>query len=361
METDDKNLPATEEDQEPDTAPASEAEENPSGQDAPEKGTQEPADDAGAHIAEAMKKIGVETEGEDEPKKEEKPQPQNDGADKPAAAAQPAAEPETQAAPQNPAAKLSPEQEEAELIRAIPSDRGRARISQLLSQGRQARSSLAAVQRLVSDSGLDQESLTSLLTIAKNVSSKDPQALEEGLRQLEAVRANLYRQVGREAPGVDLVARYSDLQKRVTEMGMRREDALEIAKARQIEEQRKAFAQQEALMRQERVAFEGKIQRFQQQTVAAFQARQNDPQFEAKIEILKGHFTPEKIQEFVRSIPPEQWMDSILYLYDNANPVVRKPNNFIAGRPSRNAGVKAGVTAPGTPDGIAARIAQMGL
>lgn len=53
METDDKNLPATEEDQEPDTAPASEAEENPSGQDAPEKGTQEPADDAGAHIAEA--------------------------------------------------------------------------------------------------------------------------------------------------------------------------------------------------------------------------------------------------------------------------------------------------------------------
>lgn len=168
-----------------------------------------------------MKKIGVETEGEDEPKKEEKRSRRTTGLTSPlprhSRLLSRKLRRRLRTRPQN----SRPSRKRLSSSGAIPSDRGRARISQLLSQGRQARSSLAAVQRLVSDSGLDQESLTSLLTIAKNVSSKDPQALEEGLRQLEAVRANLYRQVGREAPGVDLVARYSDLQKRVTEMGMR--------------------------------------------------------------------------------------------------------------------------------------------
>lgn len=35
--------------------------------------------------------------------------------------------------------------------------------------------------------------------------------------------------------------------------------------------------------------------------------------------------------------------------------------NHVPGDHGQNAGAKAGVTAPGTPDGIAARIAQMGL
>lgn len=357
METEDKDLANNADEQNP-------GQESPDTETAagnePDTQTDQPGEQEGSSVEKALDKLEIETEDDvGDTKKADDGDRQNAPDGKTAAEPQPAQK--TAPAPANPAAKLTLEQEEAELVRSIPSERGRTRITQLLSQGRQARSSLASIQRLVSDSGLDQESLSVLLNISKAISSGNPAAVSQGLQQFERVRANLYRQVGQEAPGVDLIARYNDLQKRVTEMGMKREDALEIAKARQIEENQRAYAQQEAQMRAERQQFEGNIRNFQQQTLAAFAARQNDPDFEARIEVMKKHFTQERIQEFVKRVPPERWMDSILYIYDNTNPAPRKANNVITGRPSRAAGVKTNGTVPASREGIAARMAQMGL
>lgn len=263
-----------------------------------------------------------------------------------------------------PAQKLTSEQEEEELVKTVASERGRQRIGELLRAGRQAQSGIEAIRRTVSDAGLDQESFANLLTITKLCSSQNSQEVDRGLQMLESVRAALYKNIGREAPGVDLLQGYDDLQKKVEDFSMDRKDALAIAQARHAKAQQQAQQQEYVRQQQEQQAFTQKIHSFQTETAMAFAARQNDIDFNSRIAALKQHFTPERIAQFVQQIPPERWKDTLLYMYDTAGAAA--PRNVghaspIAGRPSRASGVRVDKNMAATPEGIAARMEQLGL
>ena len=107
------------------------------------------------------------------------------------------------------------------------------------------------------------------------------------------------------------------------------------------------------------------MQTFQSETIKAFSAHQHDLDFNARIEVLKKHFTPQKIQEFVHQVPPEHWKDVLVYMYESAGNVISKPtaprSNPIVGRAARTTGVRVSKNMAATPEGIAARIEEMGL
>lgn len=209
------------------------------------------------------------------------------------------------------------EDEDAEILNAIPSERGKERIRTLLRQGRESRAQVEAFQRTVQESGLDQESFANLLTITKLCSSSNAQDVERGLAGLEAVRTQLYTMLGREAPGVDLLKGHADLQSRVDDLSMTREDALTLAKARQLqaEQDRQRLAAEK--QQQEMEAYKSRVDAFQSKATAMFAGKQNELDFNAKVQIMSEHFKkPGALERFVRDVPPEQWLSTLEYMYD---------------------------------------------
>ena len=333
-------------------------------QDQPEEDSEESGRSA---IEKAMEDMGLEAEDEEPaPEAGAKPAEGNQPKEEEPAAKQPEVPAKEEKPEEQPKPAASPEQEEAELVKAIPSERGRKRMTQLLREGREARTNLDSFRRVVSDSGLDQESFGNLLTITKLCSSANPQDLDRGLKMLEDVRTALYRQVGREAPGVDLLAGQSDLQERVKAMGISREDALAIARGRQAEADQKAQYEAARQEQAEQAAFMAKLDNFKQVTTQAFAAHQNDLDFNERIAVLQKRFTPQEIIRFAREVPPEQWGPTLMYYYDMAGDMVQRPAaqprpNVIAGRPSRAAGARVNAKVAATPEGIAARMEELGL
>lgn len=210
------------------------------------------------------------------------------------------------------------DEEDADLLNAIPSERGKERIRTLLRQGRESKQQVEAFQRTVQESGLDQESFTNLLTITKLCSSSNPEEVERGLAGLEAVRTNLYQMLGREAPGVDLLKGHDDLKAKVDDLAMTRDDALALAKARQFQQEQARQRQQMEAQAREAAAYKAKVDDFQTKANAVFASKAKDLDFNAKIEIMGKHFQkPGMVEKFVRDVPPEQWLSTLEYMYDS--------------------------------------------
>ena len=187
----------------------------------------------------------------------------------------------------------------------------------MLAERKEARSQLEQVQNYIRASGLDKEGFANMMAIARMVSSADSDMQMKGLKALDAVRAELYKQLGKEAPGVDLLDGYDDLNKKVENMEMSRDDALAIMRGREVMQRREAENQQRAAVAKE----QSRLQEFGVTAINAFQARATDPYFAAKVEEIQKYFAkPGVIEQFVRTTAPERWTESLLWLYDHVLP-----------------------------------------
>ena len=257
--------------------------------------------------------------------------------------------------------KDEPEKEptEEELLVGVNSERGRERLGKLLAEGRQTRETLQAMQRTISSSGLDRESFANLLEISRLVSSNDPADIEKGLKAFEDVRTRMYQALGREAPGVDVISQYPDLVEKVKAMGMSREDALTVIQARQAKEAEK---QRYAAQRAQQAEL-GRIQQFGNQVQQVFAARSKEADFDAKIEVLKKHFSrPGVVQDFVARNAPENWSQALMFMYDNIPlPAQHSAPGPITQNRARTAGIRVTPIQGGSPASIEERIREMGL
>ena len=192
-------------------------------QDAPEdQGDQESLSSADI-IAKNIEDMGLSEKTE--PKSEPKSEPKGDegGSDD---ASQDASQPQKQSevkAEEKPAgdkpqetqqAKKTEAEEEAELLDGVKSERGRQRLQKLLSDGRGYRTQLQQMRQTIANAGLDPESFGNLLEISRLCNSNSQDDITRGLQMLENVRGTLYRALGREAPGIDLLNGFDDLQER---------------------------------------------------------------------------------------------------------------------------------------------------
>ncbi|ASC63611.1 hypothetical protein B9P52_04575 [Achromobacter denitrificans] len=242
------------------------------------------------------------------------------------------AQPPATAAP----APKSPEQEDVELLAGIKSDRGRARVAQIIEDRKAAQGEVAAVRELVQAAGMTAETFGQHIEFSRLANSSDPRDLQQAVQMIEQTRADLYRRLGQDAPGVDALSDFPDLAQMVQNMQMPRETALEVAKMRRehqaIHEQR----QQQHVAQQQSAQFEQDVALAQRSLESYIQTRAHEIDHPARMQALQAQFSdPRKMQEFVATYAPRQWPHVLRMLYDNAQvapPARRAPPAPISGR-----------------------------
>ncbi|PPA76483.1 hypothetical protein C4E15_06725 [Achromobacter spanius] len=232
------------------------------------------------------------------------------GAQPPAGAAAPA--------PQPPAQARTPEQEDADLLAGIKSERGRARVQKIIEARNEAEGGLSAVREMVQAAGMTTETFGQHIEFSRLANSNDPQDLQRAAQMLEQTRADLYRKLGQDAPGVDALSDFPDLAQQVQNLLMPRETALEVARLRRDNQAVQAQRQQHQQAEQETQQFQQAVAQAQQSLESYVQTRAHEIDHPARMKALETYFAdPRKLQEFATTYQPNQWPAAIRMLYDN--------------------------------------------
>ena len=150
------------------------------------------------------------------------------------------------------------------------------------------------------------------------VTSGDPKQIERAIGIIENQRAALYKAIGKEPAGgdVDLLADFPDLQQKVAESQITRDDALELAQGRR---EKAAREQQERAQREQH---NSKAQSAEQQKKAADDAldsitkwtdglAKSDLDYKAKEGKLLA-----KVEGVVKEYPPNLWLPTLKMMYE---------------------------------------------
>ena len=289
-------------------------------------------------------------------------------------AAQPAADPAksdepAQPAPAQPTAEdkpaepPTPDQEEAELLAGVKSERGKERIKQVFAERKQLEQDVQEFRELVKSTGMSAQDFAQTLEFGRLVNSGDEKNLRVALEMIESQRAMLYQKLGVEAPGVDLLTGHDDLREAVDNMEITRERAVELAKYRKQQADVQQRQQAQAQQQQERATYEQTVTQAATAMDAYLQTRANEVDHQARMRVISDHFkSPENLQAFVQTYQPQQWAATIKMMYDSIKvPAAQAP---AAPQPIRSRPAALGNPAPsaGAPiDRIAQRMESMGL
>lgn len=306
----------------------------------PDKESQEPVDP----VEQAIKDLGIPTT--DQPDTKEKA-PQEE--------AKPAETKEEKP-------EQTPVDEETEVLASVRSERGKKRLQEMLSERKEAITQLEGLQNYIREAGLNKEEFTSLLMMARLLNSKDVEQRKLGLQGLEAVRKDLYKSLGQEAPGVDLLEGFDDLQKKVKDLELSKDDAILVARARMIQQQHEEQLKQQA----ERANLQREMENFGAKAMEAFSQRANDADFEQRIVTLQKYFqNQDNLMRFVKTHPPESWGQALMFMYDQigaVNPVrpATTPTPITQSR-ARPIGNRTNNDKRDNEQGIASLIEEMGI
>jgi len=158
--------------------------------------------------------------------------------DDPNTSAKPAAEPVNKVEPVKATDQpKAPEQEVAELLDGVKSERGRERIKQAFAEKKQLEQEIGSFREMVRSTGMSPQQFAQTLEFGRLVSSGDEKNIRMALEMIEDQRAMLYQKLGVEAPGVDLLQGHDDLKKAVDNMEITRERAVELAKYRKQQQE----------------------------------------------------------------------------------------------------------------------------
>ena len=176
----------------------------------------------------------------------------------------------------------------------------------------QAEFALKEIHKTVSESHMTPEEFGYLIDYGRMAVSKKPEELEYALQTAQNEIIRISQLLGKEVPGVDLLADQPELQKRVDDYELSREDALRIAKSeRELASYKQVQDQQRD---QQQVAT--KQQDVQQQSLDQVRAymgkmKSTDINFSAKEARLVDQAA--KVRQ---NYPPEQWPTVIQDLYE---------------------------------------------
>jgi type III secretory pathway component EscV len=217
----------------------------------------------------------------------------------------------------DPADPKNPEQEEAELLEGVKSERGKERIRQVFAERKQLETDITEFRELVKSTGMSAQEFATTLEFGRLINSGDEKNIRVALEMIEGQRAMLYQKLGVEAPGVDLLDGQDDLKAAVENMEITRERAVELAKYRKTEAVKAAQVQQEQQATQGREQYQQTVSAASQQMEAYLETRKNEVDHTARMKVISDHFRkPENVQAFVQTYQPNQWMATIKMMYD---------------------------------------------
>jgi len=181
---------------------------------------------------------------------------------------------------------------------------------QLLSSNKELVAARDSILSVLEETHTTDDQLAQLLEFNRMVQTGN---YENALKQVEAQRAGLLKLLGREAPGVDLLADFPDLVKEVEDEKLDRALALEIAQNRRNAAVLKAREQQrggeqEAARKQQELS----EQALQSIKDWSNEMAKSDIDFKAKEDKLLT-----QVAQVVKDYPPGQWLQTLKMLYGN--------------------------------------------
>lgn len=255
------------------------------------------------------------------------------------------------------------EQEEAELLEGVKSERGKERFRNLLAERKALENDLREIRELVSSTKMSPDQFSQTLEYGRLINSEQETDLRVALEMVERERAFICQKLGIEQPGIDLLSGHDDLKAAVDNMEMTREHAVELAKHRKRQADEQKVAQESQRIQSDRAQFQETVSKAAQTMEAYLTTRANEADHSAKMQMIAQHFqNPQNLQEFVQTYKPDQWLATIKMMYDNI--VVQKQPTVPAAQPMRSRTSHLGNPAPAgaSPiDRIAAHMDNLGI
>lgn len=262
-----------------------------------------------------------------------------------------------------PAQAKTPDQEEAEILEGVKSERGKERIREVFSQKKQLEQDIGEFKELITSTKMSPEQFAQTLEFGRLINSGDEKDLRVALGMIEEQRSLLYSKLGVEAPGVDLLAGHDDLKQAVDNMEITRERAVELAKFRKQDQEKQAQQQAQQRSVQEHNAFQSTVNSAATAMEAYLNTRANEADHPARMQVISEHFkNPANLQNFIQTYQPNQWAATIKMMYDNI--IVPKAPQAHAPQPLRSRpAVQGNPTSAGKNpiDRIASHIDNMGI
>lgn len=178
------------------------------------------------------------------------------------------------------------------------------------------------------------------VAVLSHINSGDPVRLQRAYEALGEQMATIGAKLGLEAPGYDPLAAHADLQAKVANMDLSREDALEIAQGRQLRTAATTHSTQQGAQNAQQREMEDVTREL---TALETRLRTTDPQFPQKWAILAPSLVPAlgRLPLRERAAAFEQAYAAFQLPAAPAAPAVTRPDPANPGRPAMGAGVKA--------------------
>lgn len=291
---------------------------------------------------------------------EEQPPAKPTAGDKPA-------EPGKEAAPEDEAAKQA--KEDAELLEGIKSERGRERIQRLISERNEVKAkaqeldrSMTEVRQVLASAGMDAQQFAQHIEFSRLVNSNNPQDLGVAAQMIEQVRADIYKRLGKDAPGVDVLSDFPDLAQRVNAFELDRNAALEIARYRRQQQQVEQAQRQQQELQQTSQRETQAFQSAMQDVESYLSTRSKEVDHPARMQVIGNYFRDQNnINEFIKTYRPDQMAKAIKWMYDSIQVAPTQPApSPIRARPSP-LGQPAANPNAAPIDRLASVIDQMGI
>ncbi len=217
----------------------------------------------------------------------------------------------------DPAQPKTAEQEEAELLEGVKSERGRERIKSVFAERKQLEADITEFRDLVKSTGMSAQEFAQTLEFGRLINSGDEKNIRVALEMIEGQRSMLYQKLGVEAPGVDLLAGHDDLKSAVENMEITKDKAVELAKFRKTQADQTARQQVETERTQSQDQFRQTVQSAAGAMDAYLQTRAKEADHPARLKIIGDHFqNPTNLQRFVQTFEPKQWTAALQMMYD---------------------------------------------
>lgn len=227
--------------------------------------------------------------------------------------------------------ELSDEQIEA----SITNERTRRRFQELREGANVGRE----WQQIVRETGAEPQALAEMFSFLKLSNSGDRADQEKAFEIAERVRNGLAVSLGKDVAGVDPLEGFPDLQKRVEDMDLPREDAIEIARLRRTDQVRQSQETQQRETREQAArrsaavnAAADKIDKIGDELA------RSDPYYAHKIKHMQEKVVPKLIELY----HPNEWAAKFREYYD----MIPNPK-----RPASSGGQGAGQPMRGSGEG----------
>ena len=209
----------------------------------------------------------------------------------------------------------------------------------------ESRNTVAEIQKTIQNTGISPEEFGGLLDFARMATSQSPDEKKQAFQIAKNEMQRLAKEIGVEEGGVDLLEGYQDLQEKVDNYELDRNDAVELANARRS--QQRTLEQQQLVnqQQQQNINQQSEIQKSTEEISTFMVDRQKtDIDFEAKEKYLMG-----QVQSIQQQYPPSQWPAVVAQLYSalgtmSGNQVQKQ--KLTANSPIKASGQSSGATAP---------------